>query len=474
MPLTQAAKIYESLRNQGRLRLGICLRFLRQQLKAGVSYGLDESGIHRVELFNFLCWLGGVTALGIGCWSAFYGKSQDVFIYFSMTASAMICQVLMRRQQIALAQMLGIFCAFSALLVKELWSGGATNYDLYLNALLCMMFTSTDFKKRWLWTAGLVMTMLINGQSQLFFSAILTMATMTWIRNGMLATQKTLSDEKKRLDHMRAERRDKIQELAVLSEQLAIQVMQDETKVDEMSEMVRILSHDLQNQLTVVKMSLELAPSVMARGGDVSKILNRIEKATEAQISIIQHIRKMRAIAEGKEAMNLTSVSLLGAFEQAEQTFASVLEKKNLRLVKLGGIDHSNIVADESSFHHQVFNNLISNAIKFSFEGSTIEVSAYQDHSVDGDYVIVTVRDHGIGIDARRAAEIFQPNRATSTKGTAGEVGTGFGMPVVKSYIERFGGSISVNSKPKEAHTGDHGTTIIMRLKSASSLKIAS
>ena len=243
--------------------------------------------------------------------------------------------------------------------------------------------------------------------------------------------------------------------------------MKDETKADDMSELVRILSHDLQNQLTVVKLSIALVTSKVAQDAEIMPLLARIDKAADEQVKIIQHIRKMRAIAEGKDELQLSHVSVAETFEQTERTFCIALEKKNIRLVKHPGVDQAYVIADESSFQHQVFNNLISNAIKFSFENSEIQVTVFEDHAVDGEFLVITVSDNGVGMDAAHAAEIFRPNRSTSTKGTSGEIGTGFGIPLVKSYIERFGGSITIKSIPQSDDPINHGTKVLIRLKSA-------
>ncbi len=63
--------------------------------------------------------------------------------------------------------------------------------------------------------------------------------------------------------------------------------------------------------------------------------------------------------------------------------------------------------------------------------------------------------------------EFFDSDKKTSRPGTMGEEGTGFGMPLVKSYIEKFGGTIDLKSKSIEDSPHDHGTIICLILACA-------
>jgi len=89
----------------------------------------------------------------------------------------------------------------------------------------------------------------------------------------------------------------------------------------------------------------------------------------------------------------------------------------------------------------QVFSNLLSNAVKYSPGGGTIEVEA----TIDGDEVVVTVADHGIGIPAGDLDRLFERYHRGSN--VSGIVGTGVGLYLVKIAVDRHGGRIEVHSK---------------------------
>ena len=155
---------------------------------------------------------------------------------------------------------------------------------------------------------------------------------------------------------------------------------------------------------------------------------------------------------------------------QVRNTFEDKLKAKNLELnynsSEIAGIF---VLAEPVSLNHSVINNLISNAIKFSHTNSCIDVMA----SMNGDEVRVTVRDFGVGMPSTLLAKVFMPNEATSRVGTSGEAGTGFGMPLVKSYMERYGGGVEISSESIEESPKNHGTSVTLCFKIPKSEPIA-
>ena len=75
--------------------------------------------------------------------------------------------------------------------------------------------------------------------------------------------------------------------------------------------------------------------------------------------------------------------------------------------------------------------------------------------------MVFEISDTGIGMDPQLVRHLFDPAHATSRPGTSGEKGTGFGMPIIKSYVERFGGTIEIESVAEPAP--GHGTRIRLR-----------
>jgi signal transduction histidine kinase len=90
----------------------------------------------------------------------------------------------------------------------------------------------------------------------------------------------------------------------------------------------------------------------------------------------------------------------------------------------------------------QVIDNLISNAVKFSREGTTVRVGL----RTDGPAVRIRVQDQGQGIPAEDQEQLFNMFRRASVEPTAGESSTGLGLAIAKKVVDAHGGQIVLES----------------------------
>ncbi len=231
--------------------------------------------------------------------------------------------------------------------------------------------------------------------------------------------------------------------------------------------LLRVLTHDIANPLTIIQGNVSIAHANFKNKKELSeKFFEKIERATQNITDILQHVRQMQALDSGKLAVKLVPVDINEAIGDGMFTFKDKLDAKKVSLVVDNKISSGGkVIAEKISFSNQVLNNLISNAIKFSSENGKITIRTEE---VDNNFIAIHVSDQGIGIPENLLKNIFLPNKKTSRKGTAGEEGTGFGMPLVKSYVERYGGIIEVKSRTIEDNKESHGTDIILKLKKAS------
>ena len=126
--------------------------------------------------------------------------------------------------------------------------------------------------------------------------------------------------------------------------------------------------------------------------------------------------------------------------------------------------DDMQVLVEPVSFSNNVFNNLLSNAIKFSYENGKIRVRAWKS---DKNEICLSLSDQGVGIPRNLLENIFREDKKTTRTGTMGEEGTGFGMPLVKTYMEYYQARIEVESSCENQKTGEHGTTFLLYLKAA-------
>ncbi|MCP4700292.1 MAG: ATP-binding protein, partial [Gammaproteobacteria bacterium] len=107
---------------------------------------------------------------------------------------------------------------------------------------------------------------------------------------------------------------------------------------------------------------------------------------------------------------------------------------------------------------NSVINNIFTNAIKFSYPDSKIIVTAEPAAAC----VKFSIRDFGIGMPGNLLKNLFDVRKTTSRMGTEGEEGTGFGMPLMKKFVNAYGGAIEIFSKAQHEAPQNHGTTVVI------------
>lgn len=229
-------------------------------------------------------------------------------------------------------------------------------------------------------------------------------------------------------------------------------------KIDDL---FRVLFHDLANSLGRINIGMNLCerennPPTTTRG------LQIIRDAQGSMSEITQNVRRMYAVSKGKADVDLAPCSLNSCVEYVANMFASEMEKKNLKLsYDFERNKNLSVIVDAVSFNNQVLGNIFSNAIKFSHPGSEIRISS---RPVNQNQVAVEITDTGIGMPEVLLRSLFDMNKRTSRQGTAGEVGTGFGMHIMKSFVEMYQGEIQIESVDREMATNS-GTSIRLILK---------
>lgn len=122
-------------------------------------------------------------------------------------------------------------------------------------------------------------------------------------------------------------------------------------------------------------------------------------------------------------------------------------ERKSIKLINTVP-EGTNVLADRRMIH-SVIQNLVTNAIKFTYEKGKVEITAQSLENV----VIVNVIDHGIGMPSEFKDKLFQIDSQTTSRGTNDEKGTGLGLIICKELIEMNGGQISFVSQENKGTT---------------------
>jgi len=240
--------------------------------------------------------------------------------------------------------------------------------------------------------------------------------------------------------------------------QLDLKLSQDmiEQKNREQKELLHILCHDLLNSVGAIKSILELKKMDDEFSDYDDLMLSTADNAVE----VIDLVRQIKSVEEEKIAIELCAFNVKELIDESMAILKGKIQQKSIEIV-VNITEGLTISVERVSFINSVLNNLLTNAIKFSFEGSKIVVSA----KLLDNTVCLSIKDFGIGMPNYLRENLFKMEKPTTRQGTNGEQGTGFGMPLVEKFVVAYGGKIAVFSQEKSEDSQEQGTEVKLWLK---------
>lgn len=223
--------------------------------------------------------------------------------------------------------------------------------------------------------------------------------------------------------------------------------------------LLKVVLHDISSPLMTMKFYMSyIKPENLN--------LENLEKAKKSQAAIEKIIldTKNRYALKNNRKNHLVPVGIDDCFNEVRLIFGPKLEKKNISLVFNNQLSpETKVLADQTTLTHSVLSNLVSNGLKFSYPNSVIHVTAKEKDN----NIILEVKDQGPGIPADVLQNLNDNIQHDSSIGTAGELGTGFGLSIVKSFVDSYGGQMEFDSKLIHHHPQEHGTNIRITLDRA-------
>lgn len=226
------------------------------------------------------------------------------------------------------------------------------------------------------------------------------------------------------------------------------------------------MSHDIRTPMNaIVGFSGLLEKSLH----DEKKSLGYIKKirvSSDILLTIINQVLEMARIESGKITLNPESVNIREMVEAMNTVFESSLTKKSLEYQCSLNVVHDQILCDKTKME-EIILNVVSNSIKYTNPHGKITVSIDEMDSEDeknANYKVV-VEDNGIGMSQDYLPHIFEEFSREHTSTETRVAGTGLGLPIVKSLVDRMGGTIEVESEEGK------GTRFIMKFSFPVSLE---
>ena len=234
-------------------------------------------------------------------------------------------------------------------------------------------------------------------------------------------------------------------------------------EVDRRTDFLSTLAHELRTPLSSVlifsenvsrKLDEAIFPQINREDETTRKTIERVQDNLKIMVSegrrlaaLISNILDIAKMEARKMEWLIENVSIADIVKQAIQATASLYEQKGIKFVQEVEEGLPDIPGDRDRLI-QALINLLSNAVKFTEQGSVTCRVAKQ-----GDDILVSVVDTGIGIEKKDQEKIFEKFRQGN--GNVGNKwrGTGLGLPITKQIIERHGGRLWVDSEPASGST---------------------
>ena len=226
-----------------------------------------------------------------------------------------------------------------------------------------------------------------------------------------------------------------------MEEALAVAQEANNAKSDFLSSM----SHDMRTPLNAIIGMCELGIADIKNPQQVQESLTSIQVSSHLLLSQINNILDMNRIESGNLVMKDRTFSLIRELQNAETSFRNLAQERGLTFQMSMNITHDICSGDAAKFH-SAFDNILSNAIKYTPKGGSVKYliteHASKKHNI-GNYRF-EITDTGIGMDAETQKHIFEP--FYRSEDTLNAEGTGLGLSISKAIIDLKGGVISVHS----------------------------
>ena len=217
--------------------------------------------------------------------------------------------------------------------------------------------------------------------------------------------------------------------------------------INNRDKMYSVIAHDLRSPMASIRMVLNLLVASMSPeliGPDLFELLDKANRESEDVHDLLDNLLKWTKSQTGRLNVVLQDLDLHDIIPGVVDIFEMIAVTKKIKLIYSGS---SVIVRADNDMLKTIVRNFISNAIKFSPENSTIEISI----TADADFAKISVRDHGVGIAADRLDTIF--HKGDTTYGTDGEEGSGLGLQLCQDFARKIGGDVAVESVEGEGST---------------------
>jgi PAS domain S-box-containing protein len=218
--------------------------------------------------------------------------------------------------------------------------------------------------------------------------------------------------------------------------------LKDENKTKD--KFISIISHDLRSPFTSILGFTELiATDNTLEKEEIREYVANIQEASKNTLSLVNSLLDWTRLQTGRIDIVPEVINASYLVKKTLLILSGAAMQKGLSLTS--HVDESIYITADENILSQVFNNLVSNAIKFTPKGGSIDIYA---NKIEGQQKVqFIVKDTGVGVEEKDIPKLFLVDKKFTTLGTDGERGTGLGLSLVKEIITKHNGDIHVKSE---------------------------
>ncbi len=232
----------------------------------------------------------------------------------------------------------------------------------------------------------------------------------------------------------------------------AVVVFRDITRERELDrlkdEFVSVASHELRTPMTAIKGLI----SMIKEGdyGQISKELNEplddISSSTNRLIELVNDLLDVSRIEGGRIKFSISEFELKPIFDEFETLLGPMIKQKGLSL-EINELPKEKVSADSDKVR-EIINNLIGNSFKFTDQGKILITS-----KVDGEKVLISVTDTGMGISKENQSKLFGKFQQISSYQQGRPTGSGLGLYISRELSRKMGGDLWIENSEVGAGT---------------------
>lgn len=223
-------------------------------------------------------------------------------------------------------------------------------------------------------------------------------------------------------------------------------------QLHERDQFANVIAHELRSPLTAIRGYASLIEETPDVSEQVRSHVTRVRESTERQVRLVNDFLEVARLQSGSFKIDLQETNLPAVLQKICDELQPLVKEKDL-ILRTDLPSRIEPIQTDGTRIEQILTNIVSNAVKYTKEGSVDVVLIDRD-----DILEIRVKDTGVGISAENQKKLFAPFYRVENSDTKKITGTGLGMWITKRLVEHLGGTIGIES------IQDVGTNVVIKL----------